>query len=144
MMREGFFASAHEKMASAAFAEFCRARNITLAVLFGSCATGRVREGSDLDLAVLLAGSAFPLTDLARGELKRNLIRDVATFFQTSRMDLVLFNQASPLLKQEAVKYGKVVFERNPGEFAAFVSLTLRQQTDARLFNRLHKAYIYE
>jgi len=141
-MRDDFLASAISRMATAAFSCFCQSREIRLAVLFGSCAAGRHRENSDLDLAVLLAGHSFLRTDLARGEQKRRLVHDLTVFFQTSRVDLVLLNQASPLLKLEVARNGKVAYEQNPGEFAAFVSLAVRQQTDDRLFTRLHRAYL--
>lgn len=142
MMREKFFMSVLKKMAAASFADFCRERNIKLAVLFGSCAMGRHKENSDLDLALLLDDRSFPRLDLARGELKRTLVREIAMFFQTSRVDVVLLNQASLLLQLEVVRSGKVVYEQSPGEFAAFASLTVRRQSDARLLDQLHKAYL--
>jgi len=76
--------------------------------VFGSSATGKNRPGSDIDLAVMVAGA---FSGMARVEMETalsNLLsRDV---------DLVVFGQASPLLQHQILKYGRLIYEAAPRE----------------------------
>jgi uncharacterized protein len=131
-----------DKLTGDSFARFCEERNIRLAILFGSLAKGVAREDSDIDLAVLVDNSSLPEAILERGELKRKLVRDTISFLRASRVDVVLLNQASLLLRYQVARTGKVLYEKNPGDYAGFVSLSLRQHSDTRLFRYLDRKYL--
>ena len=88
---------------------FAIGRKAVIAVyIFGSAATGKDRPGSDIDLAVMVAGA---FSGLARVEmetaLSNLLCRDV---------DLVVFGQTAPLLQHQILKYGRLIYEAAPGE----------------------------
>jgi predicted nucleotidyltransferase len=96
------------------FHNFCIDNNVKLALLFGSVAQGRARPDSDIDLALL----------------------------QTSLLDLVMLNQATPFLRHQIARTCEVLYEKSPGDFADYASLALRQHNDARLFYELEAAYL--
>jgi len=87
---------------------FRRRKRIAAAYLFGSAATGRDRRGSDLDLAII-AGKRISGAERIRLEADfcRRLRRDV---------DLVVFDQATPLLQHQILKYGLLIWENDPAE----------------------------
>jgi predicted nucleotidyltransferase len=94
--------------------------DIDLAVLFGSVATGETRADSDVDLALL---GRHPL-DLVR------LSNVVTQLLQTDAVDVVDLRRASPLLQNEVVKGGRLIYERVPGAYPAFCSLAHRRYVD--------------
>ncbi|MBZ4686928.1 MAG: hypothetical protein PWQ96_763 [Clostridia bacterium] len=130
------------KLFSKEFADFCVNNEIRLAVLFGSQVSGETREDSDFDIAILIDKSSYPQASIEIGKLKRKLIRELSLFFETSKIDLVLLNRASPLLKFQVARTGKVIYQKNRSEFADFASLSLRQHIDARLFYQLDEIYL--
>lgn len=92
----------------AAIRERClRESGIVAAYLFGSAAAGRMKPGSDIDLALLVEPDqegAFPLLELM-AELERLCGKNV---------DVVLLNRAGELLKYEVRRTGRLIFERDP------------------------------
>jgi predicted nucleotidyltransferase len=81
---------------------------VVLAYLFGSHAEGSARPGSDLDLAVLLAPGT-PREQFF--DTRLSLINAVMDVLHTSQVDLVLLNEATPLLMHQVVKFGQVIYE---------------------------------
>lgn len=96
---------------------------LVAAWLFGSQATGRVRPGSDVDVAVL---GYRPLTLDERLSLQI----DVEQALQQPRVDLVDLRRASPILQFEAL-HGVRLFVRSPQEVAEFSSLVGREYESA-------------
>ncbi len=84
-------------------------REIQAAYVFGSGATGRVRADSDLDIAVLIDRRA--VSDSLDYRLK--LMADLGSALRRSDIDLVILNDASPLLVHRILSRGKLVFERS-------------------------------
>ena len=96
---------------------FKRKKRIAAVYLFGSTATGRARRGSDLDLAIITKKAISSRQRLKlEADLSSRLRRDV---------DLVVFEQASPLLQHQILKYGRLVCENDAGE-------RVRQEVRAR------------
>jgi predicted nucleotidyltransferase len=124
------------------FYNFCADNNVKLALLFGSVAQGRARPDSDIDLALLIERSCFPRESLLRGRLKRRMVRELSALLRTSLLDLVMLNQASPLLRHQIARTCEVLYKKSPGDFADYASLALRQHNDARLFYELEAAYL--
>jgi predicted nucleotidyltransferase len=83
-------------------------KGVVLVYLFGSHAEGTASASSDLDLAVLLPGY-----QLSVGELYLKLITDIQKTINTERFDLLLLNNASPVMQYEVVRSGKVIYARN-------------------------------
>ena len=95
---------------------------VAAAWVFGSAREGRVRSGSDLDIAVLF-DAAPSLDEWA------DLRADLQEALGFEEIDLVILNEASPILRFEAVS-GRRVYCRDEAVAAAFVSLTAREYED--------------
>lgn len=89
---------------------------------FGSSQNGTVRPGSDLDIGILWA----ELPTFAR---LADLRADLQAALQFDDIDLISLNQASPVVRFEAV-CGRLIFCRNTEQRVAFVSLTAREYED--------------
>jgi uncharacterized protein YutE (UPF0331/DUF86 family)/predicted nucleotidyltransferase len=77
---------------------------------FGSTARDNRTPLSDVDLAVLLAPH-IPAPEY--GRLKTAILTQLMETLRTDRVDLVLFNQAPPLLAYNVLREGKVIFCRD-------------------------------
>ena len=92
-------------------------REIRAAYLFGSAATGRAGPDSDLDVAVLLAG---PLGASRSLTYRLKLMTDLGAALHRSDVDVVILNDASPLLAHRVLSKGTLVFERSASDRVRF------------------------
>ena len=97
-------------------------KGLQLALLFGSAASDKMHKQSDIDLAFLFDTPADVL------ELTNKVIR----LLHTDTIDVIDLRRASPLLKFSAMKYGVLIYEREPGIFNAFYSLAFRMYADTK------------
>jgi len=95
---------------------------LRLVLLFGSVASGREYQDSDIDLGFLFDK---PIDILG-------LTNRVIQLLRTDRVDVIDLSRASPLLKFSAIRQGKVLFEQAPGLFNTFQSLTFRIYVDTK------------
>lgn len=95
---------------------------IVAAWAFGSAQDGVVRAGGDVDTAVF---TTSPLTF----DEQLDLLGKLQAVLHTDNVDLVLLNDASPIMRFEAVS-GKLLFCRDVSAMAGFVSLTAREYED--------------
>ena len=96
--------------------------NVVAAWIFGSTIEGTVRPGSDIDMGVLFA--VMPSVDELTG--LRAALQDALAF---DEIDLVVLNEASPILRFEAIS-GRPVYVTDRENCASFVSLTAREYED--------------
>lgn len=88
---------------------------VSLAYLFGSEARGEAREGSDMDIAVLLTrGRPKKLMDLPV-----NLAHDLERIAGRP-VDLVVLQESSPDLIHRILRDGRVLYERDAAERIRF------------------------
>ena len=80
---------------------------VQLAYLFGSQATGWTHAESDVDIAVLLEAS---LTADERFTEQLTLIGALSDLFGTDHVDVVVLNEASPLLAYEVLHTGVLLY----------------------------------
>jgi predicted nucleotidyltransferase len=90
--------------------------NINLAYLFGSHAKGRVTPMSDVDIAVLLGNKIDPKVYL---DIQLELSDQFSSFLE-KEVEVVILNRADPRLSYQVIKYGKMVFEKDPDVKADF------------------------
>ncbi|MBC7227536.1 MAG: nucleotidyltransferase domain-containing protein [Thermoflexales bacterium] len=88
---------------------FAAQPDVVAAYVFGSVAQGRARAGSDVDIAVLLAAD---LDGEARFERRLRLGWEVESIIGRPT-DLVVLNDAPPLLQHQVLKHGRLIFERD-------------------------------
>ncbi|SKC49477.1 type VII toxin-antitoxin system MntA family adenylyltransferase antitoxin [Maledivibacter halophilus] len=81
-------------------------KKIIIAYIFGSVANGKDTNGSDIDLAIYVSGKELDTFEYLN--LKRKLM-DVCD----REVDIVILNNANPLIKHEIFRDGKKLFSRN-------------------------------
>lgn len=91
-------------------AEIAKKHNLKLIVLFGSQATGRVHEKSDIDIAVL-GSKAISFDE------KLKLIGDFSNVLKREDVEVVDLATASPTLLYVVVENGKTIYEEAPDAF---------------------------
>ena len=86
---------------------------IASAYLFGSHAEGRAHRESDVDVGVLLLWNRHP-TDAGRFDMRIRLGSDLISVVGCNEVDVVILNDAPPLLGRKIVQDGIRVFLGDP------------------------------
>jgi hypothetical protein len=108
---------------------------VILAYLFGSHAEGRARLSSDVDIAVLLPHDMMPLKTFDK---QFKLMAELEDALAVNEVDVVILNEAPPLLAFEVVKHGKVLYEDPVTRPAVdFAARTISVYADTAYFRRL-------
>src|SRR5262245_5965289 len=97
---------------------------VQAAYMFGSVIAGRARRDSDVDVAVLVSEKVM------RGDPFRyrlGLMTDLMSILKRDDVDLILLNQAPPLLAHRVLKKGKLIFERSASARVAFQVRTINR-----------------
>lgn len=115
---------------AAGFAEDPR---VVLAVLFGSAKNGAVRQGSDVDIGVLLSPALTPVT------FYKFYVEMTAKLSSIAELDLVDLNHAGSILAFEAL-CGRRLFVRDNETVAAFSSRVAREYEADMLHATAHLA----
>lgn len=102
---------------------------------FGSFVQGVVGPLSDLDLAVLLERRLD-------WDAERNLRARLAAV--SPRVDLVILNEAPPVLRYEILTTGRCLLARDPDEQAEFEITSLSRFLDFQPVRRVQQQYLQE
>ena len=114
-------------------------REIQAAYVFGSVATGRSRPDSDVDVAVLLAR---PLRADRRLSYRLKLMSDLGSALGRSDIEVVVLNEAPPLLAHRVLSKGRLVFERSPSARVRFQVRTASRYADLLPMFETHIHYL--
>ncbi|WP_422444865.1 type VII toxin-antitoxin system MntA family adenylyltransferase antitoxin [Thermoanaerobacterium sp. DL9XJH110] len=80
--------------------------DIVAGYIYGSHATGKTTDLSDIDIAVLLQGeTSF--------EAELELIGDISEALHTDDFDLVILNNCPPYLQYEVISSGRLIYEKD-------------------------------
>lgn len=114
---------------------------LKMLVLFGSRATGRVHAESDWDFAALY-----------NEEIRNSLIKNPFSWFevptiisqvfkiQDDKVDVIELNKYSPIIAHFVAADGKLLYEKETGEFAEFRKLALKSDVEmSEIRNTLRK-----
>ena len=104
-----------------------RQRPVLLTYLFGSQTTGHTHAESDIDVAVLLDAS---LTADERFAERLTLIDALSRLLGTDNVDVVILNEASPLLAYEVLRSGVLLYCTDDNARVEFQVCTLRTYED--------------
>lgn len=95
---------------------------------------------SDLDIAVLIDESR--LKPRSRFRFRLDLIGEATRAWGRPDVDVVLLNEASPLLAYEVVRSGRLLFERDHDARVAFEARTAQHYLDLEPFYRISRRYL--
>lgn len=91
--------------------EFFREREyVELAYLFGSTAEGTEGPLSDIDIGVYLSGK---LTKGERIKKRLELMGELSSLLKNDRIDLIVMNDAAPVVNFEVIRPNVLLFVRN-------------------------------
>jgi predicted nucleotidyltransferase len=107
--------------------------------LFGSLVSGRARPDSDIDIAVLVSAKLRP-ADVFDYRLER--MADLTRILKTNEVDLIVLNQAPPLLAHRILSKGKLIFERSASARVAFQVRTVNRYLDSQPMRNLYLEYL--
>jgi uncharacterized protein len=131
MMSLHVFDSVRDKVS-----QLMSAREEVLAVyIFGSVATGRLRPNSDIDIAVLV-DTALVSGDLFKCRLL--LMADLRQILARPDVEVLILNEAPPVLAQNVIAKGRLLFERSRSARIAFQIRTLNTFLDAQPMRDQH------
>ena len=111
---------------------------VIAAYLFGSQATHRQTALSDVDIAVLLDGGT-----VAPGRVQARLISDLMLVLKRSDVDVVVLNEAPPLLKQRAIS-GLRLYSRDEKARVQFEVETRREYFETQALRDVHDQALRE
>lgn len=104
---------------------FSKTKGLVLAYLFGSAGKGRGGLMSDVDIAVLF-GKEPPPNQFTK------FIGRIMEVLEFPAVDVVLLNKASPLLKYEVVKEGKLLYFKSEDRINEFEMGVLKRYFDTK------------
>lgn len=90
--------------------------------LFGSYATGQERAESDLDLGIFTDQTAQP-------SFKLKLLTAMTKNGFTN-LDLVMLNEADPVVRYEAIRPNKIIYSKRSFEHSTMFSRVMREYFD--------------
>ena len=93
---------------------------VASAYLFGSHAEGRAHRESDVDVGVLLQWDRHPTAD-ERFEMRIRIGSDLIAVTHNNEVDVIILNDASPLLGRKIIYDGIRVFLGDPEADHAYV-----------------------
>lgn len=115
---------------------FQRHPEVIAVYLFGSYASGRQLEGSDLDVAVLLA---TPVKGKELHDLEMTYFRELSERIPKN-LDIVILNRAGEILTHEILTKGKLVYERDRDKRVEFEARRIVDYLDfLPYFERMQK-----
>ncbi len=104
--------------------------DIVFAYIFGSYACGKQTQNSDVDFAVYFSGGNIDTVKYLN--LKRELM-DISS----KEVDVVILNNANPLVKHEVFKDGICLFSRNKEIENNFIVKSLFEYEDMKKYYNL-------
>ena len=104
-------------------------RDILLAFLFGSFASKRIRRSSDVDIGILF--KTVPDRDAING------VAEELSLILRREIDLVILNQASPVLKMQILKNGILLYASKRKLFYQFFTDTVNQYDDLKQIRKI-------
>ncbi len=111
--------------------------NIKLLYVFGSYAKNKSNKKSDLDIAILLEDGYNPT-------IKLNIIGELVDIFNRDDVDLVILNNANPVLKHQIIKHGIVLYEESEETKVYFEVRVLKEYMDMEHFRKTQMKYVKE
>lgn len=111
---------------------FSEKNNIAMILLFGSRASDRFREDSDIDLGIFFKGE-YNYQEVLSGLIK---------IFPLSKIDVVILNHSDPLLNFQILSEHEVIYCPDKEVYLSFFSGTVKKYNDMQKIYRLADKYL--
>lgn len=108
--------------------------DIVAIYIFGSVATAKNRSGSDIDVAIMVRGRVKGMERVQLETSISNILR--------KDVDLTIFGEATPLLQHQILKYGDLIYERDPKERTRQEVAARREYLDTTFLYRVIEDYL--
>ncbi|MDW7684968.1 MAG: nucleotidyltransferase domain-containing protein [Bacillota bacterium] len=112
---------------------YAKENNIVMILLFGSRATDRFREDSDIDLGILFKGGDYNYEEVLSGLIK---------LFPCSKIDVAILNHSDPLLNFQILSKHEIIYCPDKEVFLRFFADTVKKYHDMQKIYRLTDKYL--
>ena len=116
-------------------AELADKYKLSLVLVFGSRASGKIHSGSDIDIAYL-SSVTLSLED------ESQLVLDLANILKTNLVDLVSIRASSPLLLKEIADNAVVLYESEKSLFSEFRLYSFKKFFESKRLFALRSDYL--
>jgi len=107
--------------------------------LFGSIVSGRARPDSDVDIAILVSNRVMRHDPF---QYRLDTVTKLMDLLKRSDVDLVVLNEAPPLLAHRVLARGKLIFERSASARVSFQVRTVNRYLDTEPMRKLYLSYL--
>ncbi len=114
-----------------------RHTEIAVVYIFGSVAQGRSNVLSDIDFGIIVDKNKIEEHIYPYG-YKAHILSDLMKLLKTNKLDLVILNDAPPLLRHRVLYYGKLIHSIDEKRRIRFQVETINKYND---YKYLHKAH---
>jgi len=122
---------------------FSKRKEIKFAYLFGSLAKGKNNKLSDIDIAVFVDKKLIYEKKHSYG-YKASLITDLMSELNTDKIDLVILNEATPLLAHRVIRDGILIYCKDDRARINFQVRTIHEYIDTEKIRRIQEKYLKE
>jgi predicted nucleotidyltransferase len=112
---------------------------VCFAYLFGSLSSQTDNDLSDVDVAVFVDSAALDRDNGYFG-YKATLLTEIMQLLKENRVDLVILNQATPLLSFHVVRYGIPIYEVDRLSRIRFQAKAFSRYFDLKPMFQVHKS----
>ncbi len=120
----------------------CAKAGADLVYVYGSQARGRCWAESDVDFAVLLGSRA---SGDRYGTIRAELVGELMSVFESNKVDVIVLNEAPPLLTYEGViRGGRLLFEREKLTRVRFQVRAFQEYVDTAPLREIQNRYLKE
>lgn len=116
--------------------ELCKKSFVVLIYLFGSLARNEIGPLSDVDIAVLLEGN-IPRDQYF--SIRQDLFRRASSILRTDEVDVVILNRATPLMKYQIIKYGRLLYAKTDSQKNEFEQRVLADYFDTTWLRKVQE-----
>ncbi|MBM3710395.1 MAG: nucleotidyltransferase domain-containing protein [Actinobacteria bacterium] len=108
---------------------------ILFAYIFGSTVTGTANKLSDIDIAIFINEKKINEKDYRYG-YQAEILTDLMKILKTDKVDLVILNYATTLLKHRVIYFGKLIYSIDEEERVKFQVNTINKYMDYKMLKR--------
>ena len=109
---------------------------VAAAYLFGSHARGEAAPHSDIDVAIVLASDRPKAPGAALSWYRLELLADLVAILHREDVDLILLEQAPPVLAQRVIAEGVLLKDADPRQRVALEERILHRYVDTAPLRR--------